>query len=55
MFGSGKVEQSKLDVMQLHARPELAAQHRMVDDASGQVEVRAADIRHPRTKEEAAF
>ena len=26
--------------MQLHARPELAAQHRMVDDGSGDVTVR---------------
>lgn len=25
--------------MELHARPELAAQYRMVDDASGDVEV----------------
>lgn len=28
--------------MQLHAQPELAAQHRMVDDASGDVKVREA-------------
>uniref|UniRef100_A0A8C7F3G1 Villin-like n=1 Tax=Oncorhynchus kisutch TaxID=8019 RepID=A0A8C7F3G1_ONCKI len=35
-----KVEQVKFDVMELHARPELAAQQRMVDDASGQVQVR---------------
>uniref|UniRef100_A0A671X2T8 Villin like n=1 Tax=Sparus aurata TaxID=8175 RepID=A0A671X2T8_SPAAU len=34
-----KVDQTKFDVMQLHARPELAAQHRMVDDASGDVTV----------------
>lgn len=34
-----KVEQVKFDVMQLHARPELAARHRMVDDASGDVKV----------------
>ncbi|XP_053268034.1 villin-1 isoform X1 [Pleuronectes platessa] len=34
-----KVEQVKFDVMQLHARPELAAQQRMVDDASGEVKV----------------
>uniref|UniRef100_A0A674BEZ5 Villin-like n=1 Tax=Salmo trutta TaxID=8032 RepID=A0A674BEZ5_SALTR len=32
-----KVEQVKFDVMELHARPELAAQQRMVDDASGQI------------------
>lgn len=30
---------AKFDVMQLHARPELAAQYRMVDDASGDVKV----------------
>nr|XP_046227115.1 villin-1 isoform X2 [Scatophagus argus] len=34
-----KVEQVKFDVKLLHARPELAAQHRMVDDASGDVKV----------------
>ncbi|KAK9527712.1 hypothetical protein VZT92_014250 [Zoarces viviparus] len=34
-----KVEQVKFDVMELHARPELAAQQRMVDDASGDVKV----------------
>lgn len=30
---------AKFDVMQLHARPELAAQYRMVDDASGDIKV----------------
>ncbi|XP_037312076.2 villin-1 isoform X1 [Pungitius pungitius] len=34
-----KVDQVKFDVMELHARPELAAQQRMVDDASGEVKV----------------
>uniref|UniRef100_A0A8C3I2K8 Villin like n=2 Tax=Chrysemys picta bellii TaxID=8478 RepID=A0A8C3I2K8_CHRPI len=34
-----KVEQVKFDVSQLHARPELAAEQRMADDASGKVEV----------------
>ncbi|XP_071754784.2 advillin isoform X1 [Centroberyx gerrardi] len=34
-----KVDQVKFDVMELHARPELAAQQRMVDDASGDVQV----------------
>ncbi|XP_043939326.1 advillin-like isoform X2 [Protopterus annectens] len=34
-----KVEQVKFDTNQLHARPELAAQQRMVDDASGTVQV----------------
>lgn len=42
---SGKVDQAKFDVMQLHARPELAARHRMVDDASGDVKVRVTP--HP--------
>uniref|UniRef100_A0A8C9YW09 Villin like n=1 Tax=Sander lucioperca TaxID=283035 RepID=A0A8C9YW09_SANLU len=32
-----KVDQVKFDTMELHARPELAAQQRMVDDASGDV------------------
>ncbi|KAK5849641.1 hypothetical protein PBY51_013959 [Eleginops maclovinus] len=34
-----KVDQVKFDVMELHARPELAAQQRMVDDGSGDVKV----------------
>ncbi|XP_037612881.1 villin-1 isoform X3 [Sebastes umbrosus] len=34
-----KVDQVKFDVMELHARPELAAQQRMVDDGSGVVKV----------------
>lgn len=34
-----KVEQTKFDVTQLHARPDFAARQRMVDDASGKVEV----------------
>ncbi|XP_006869215.1 PREDICTED: villin-like protein [Chrysochloris asiatica] len=36
---TGKVMQIKLDVGQLHSRPELAAQLRMVDNGSGKVEV----------------
>lgn len=39
---SAKVDQVKFDVMQLHAHPELAAQQRMVDDASGDVKVNRA-------------
>lgn len=34
-----KVEQVKFDVMELHARPDLAAKQRMVDDASGDVKI----------------
>nr|XP_008110418.1 PREDICTED: villin-like protein [Anolis carolinensis] len=34
-----KVDQVKFDITQLHARPELAAEQRMADDASGTVEV----------------
>lgn len=37
---AAKVEQVKFDTTQLHARPELAAEQRMVDDASGDIEVR---------------
>ncbi|POI31283.1 hypothetical protein CIB84_004966 [Bambusicola thoracicus] len=37
---TAKVEQVKFDTTQLHARPELAAEQRMVDDASGDIEVR---------------
>lgn len=46
---TAKVEQVKFDVMELHARPELAAQQRMVDDASGDVKVRNAKM-HANTK-----
>ncbi|XP_053323586.1 villin-like protein [Spea bombifrons] len=34
-----KVDQVKFDINELYARPELAAEQRMVDDASGTVEV----------------
>uniref|UniRef100_A0A8C1YT84 Villin-like n=1 Tax=Cyprinus carpio TaxID=7962 RepID=A0A8C1YT84_CYPCA len=34
-----KVDQVKFDVMELHAQPKLAAQERMVDDASGHIQV----------------
>ncbi|XP_062972824.1 villin-1 [Elgaria multicarinata webbii] len=34
-----KVEQVKFDATTLHARPEMAAQHKMVDDGSGEVKV----------------
>ncbi|XP_041669918.1 villin-1 isoform X2 [Cheilinus undulatus] len=49
-----KVDRVKFDVMQLHAQPELAARHRMVDDASGDVKVwRIEDLElaevHPST------
>lgn len=36
---AAKVDQVKFDVMELHAQPKLAAQERMVDDASGEVQV----------------
>ncbi|KAI4888023.1 hypothetical protein NFI96_034695, partial [Prochilodus magdalenae] len=34
-----KVDQVKFDVMELYAEPKLAAQERMVDDASGEVQI----------------
>uniref|UniRef100_A0A672GH59 Villin-like n=1 Tax=Salarias fasciatus TaxID=181472 RepID=A0A672GH59_SALFA len=34
-----KVDQTRFNTMELHARPQLAAHHRMVDDASGDVKV----------------
>uniref|UniRef100_A0A672P2A1 Villin like n=1 Tax=Sinocyclocheilus grahami TaxID=75366 RepID=A0A672P2A1_SINGR len=37
--GLGKTHSVKFDVMELHAQPKLAAQERMVDDASGHVQV----------------
>uniref|UniRef100_A0A8B9V1L0 Gelsolin-like domain-containing protein n=1 Tax=Anas zonorhyncha TaxID=75864 RepID=A0A8B9V1L0_9AVES len=39
-LGLGKIYTVKFDTTQLHARPELAAEQRMVDDASGDIEVR---------------
>uniref|UniRef100_A0A8C4HFU4 Villin-like n=1 Tax=Dicentrarchus labrax TaxID=13489 RepID=A0A8C4HFU4_DICLA len=47
-----KVDQVKFDVMELHARPELAAQQRMVDDASGDVKVRKKMQKHCLTQRE---
>lgn len=41
---SGKLLQVKLDVGKLHSQPELAAQLRMVDDASGNVQVRGTGL-----------
>lgn len=38
-FPTAKVEQVKFDATTLHARPEMAAQQKMVDDGSGEVEV----------------
>lgn len=38
---TAKVEQVKFDATTLHAKPELAAQNKMVDDGSGEVEVRS--------------
>ncbi|XP_055270616.1 villin-like protein isoform X3 [Moschus berezovskii] len=38
LSGMGKLLQAKLDVGKLHSQPELAAQLRMVDDASGHVQ-----------------
>lgn len=39
LYAAAKVDQVKFDVMELHAQPNLAAQERMVDDASGDVQV----------------
>uniref|UniRef100_A0A4W2GMH4 Villin like n=1 Tax=Bos indicus x Bos taurus TaxID=30522 RepID=A0A4W2GMH4_BOBOX len=39
LSGMGKLFQVKLDVGKLHSQPELAAQLRMVDDASGSVQI----------------
>ncbi|KAL2302236.1 hypothetical protein Nmel_009655, partial [Mimus melanotis] len=38
-FPTAKVEQVKFDTTTLHAKPQLAAQQKMVDDGSGEVEV----------------
>lgn len=39
-FSAAKIFQDKFDVTLLHAKPEVAAQERMVDDGNGKVEVR---------------
>lgn len=39
LLSVAKVEQVKFDVTSMHARPDLAAQHKMVDDGSGETEV----------------
>lgn len=44
-----KVDQVKFDINQLYARPDLAAEQRMVDDASGKVEIWR--IENPELKE----
>lgn len=38
-FFVAKVEQVKFDATSMHARPDIAAQHKMVDDGSGEAEV----------------
>lgn len=38
-FPAAKVEQVKFDATTLHAKPQMAAQQKMVDDGSGEVEV----------------
>ena len=38
-FSPAKVEQIKFDVNSMHARPDIAAQQKMVDDGSGEAEV----------------
>lgn len=38
-FPTAKVEQVKFDATTLHAKPQVAAQQKMVDDGSGEVEV----------------
>lgn len=39
VFAAAHVKQEKFDASLMHAMPEVAAQERMVDDGSGQVEV----------------
>lgn len=39
LFPSAKVEQVKFDATTLYAKPQMAAQQKMVDDGSGEVEV----------------
>lgn len=38
-ISTAKVEQIKFDATSMHARPDLAAQQKMVDDGSGEAEV----------------
>lgn len=44
---AAKVEQVKFDATSLHAKPQVAAQQKMVDDGSGEVEVRPWEGRGP--------
>lgn len=39
LLSVAKVEQVKFDATSMHARPDLAAQQKMVDDGSGEAEV----------------
>lgn len=38
-FTPAKVEQVKFDATSMHVQPQVAAQQRMVDDGSGEVQV----------------
>lgn len=40
-YHTAKVEQVKFDVMELHAHPDMAAKHHLVDDGSGEVKVQS--------------
>lgn len=44
LFPTAKVEQVKFDATTLHAKPQVAAQQKMVDDGSGEVEVGWPDL-----------
>lgn len=39
LLSPAKVEQVKFDALSMHVRPQVAAQQKMVDDGSGEVQV----------------
>lgn len=39
LISPAKVEQVKFDALSMHVRPQVAAQQKMVDDGSGEVQV----------------
>lgn len=43
LISPAKVEQVKFDALSMHVQPQVAAQQKMVDDGSGEVQVSARD------------
>lgn len=43
LISPAKVEQVKFDALSMHVQPQVAAQQKMVDDGSGEVQVSVRD------------